>query len=144
MITIRGGNFNECVNLSESIPEFESPYKIEEYQKRCHFNHLALIAEIHQSKVGFKIGYDRFNDGSFYSWMGGVLPEYRHKNVATSLADFLEKWACNNGYTSIKLKTRSKHQGMITFSLNRGFKIIEPIEKKNNLETRIWMEKKLQ
>lgn len=141
MITIRIGNFNECLNLFECIPEFESPHKIEEYQNRCQSNYLALIAELNNTMAGFKIGYDRSNNGSFYSWMGGVLPQYRHNNVATTLADYQEKWAIENGYTSIKLKTRNKHKAMISFSLNRGFTITETIENKNNLETRIWMEK---
>jgi hypothetical protein len=39
------------------------------------------------------------------------------------------------------LKTRNKHKAMISFSLDRGFTITETIENKNNLETRIWMEK---
>ena len=63
------------MDLSFKIPEFNSPYKIEEYKKRCAGKHLALIAEIDNQPVGFKVGYDRFNNGSFYSWMSGVMPK---------------------------------------------------------------------
>ena len=69
------------------------PYGIEEFERRCSGIHLSLIAEIENQSVGFKIGYDRFKDGSFYSWMGGVLPEFRKKGVASALADFQENWA---------------------------------------------------
>ena len=135
MIHIREGLFHECMDLSSKIPEFNSPYEIEEYKKRCAGKYLALIAEIDNQSIGFKIGYDRFNDGSFYSWMGGVLPKFRRMGVAYSLANFQEKWAAENGFSSILLKTRKKHDEIIAFSLNRGFIITE--------ETHIWMEKLL-
>ena len=143
MIHIREGLFHECENLSFKIPEFNSPYKIEEYKKRCAGKYLALIAEIDNQPVGFKIGYDRFKNGSFYSWMGGVLLRFRRMGVAYSLANFQEKWADENGFSSIILKTRQKHDEMIAFSLNRGFIITEETQIIPAEETRIWMEKSL-
>ena len=143
MIHIREGLFQECVDLSSKIPEFNSPYKIEEYKKRCAGKYLVLIAEIDNQSVGFKIGYDRFNNGSFYSWMGGVLPKFRRMGVAYSLANSQEKWAVENEFSSILLKTRQKHDGMIAFSLNRGFIITEETQITPNEETRIWMQKSL-
>jgi hypothetical protein len=131
------------VDLSSKIPEFNSPYKIEEYKKRCAGKYLALIAEIDNQPVGFKIGYNRFHNGSFYSWMGGVLPKFRRIRVAFSLANFQEKWATKNKFSSILLKTRQKHDGMIAFSLNRGFIITEETQITPVEETRIWMEKLL-
>jgi len=131
------------VDLSFKIPEFNSPFEIKEYKKRCAGKHLALIAEIDNQPVGFKIGYDRFKNGSFYSWMGGVLPKFRRMGVAYSLANFQEKWAAENGFNSIILKTRKKHDEMIAFSLNRGFIIIEETQITPVEETRIWMEKSL-
>ena len=142
MIHIREGSLQECVDLSFRIPEFSSPYKIEEYKKRCAGKYLALIAEI-DKPVGFKIGYDRFKNGSFYSWMGGVLPKFRRMGVAYSLANFQEKWADENGFSSIILKTRQKHDEMIAFSLNRGFIITEETQITPDEETRIWMQKSL-
>ena len=143
MIHIREGTFHECVDLSSKIPEFNSPYKIEEYKKRCAGEYLVLIAEIDNQLVGFKIGYDRFNDGSFYSWMGGVLPKFRRMGVAYSLANLQEKWATKNEFSSILLKTRQKHDRMIAFSLNRGFIITEETHITPDEETRIWMQKSL-
>ena len=143
MIHIREGAFQECVDLSSKIPEFNSPYKIEEYKKRCAGKYLALIAEIDNQSVGFKIGYDRLNDGSFYSWMGGVLPKFRRMGVAYSLANFQEKWVTENGFSAIILKTRQKHDKMKAFSFNRGLIITEETQITPAEETRIWMEKSL-
>ena len=143
MIHICEGSFQECVDLSSKIPEFNSPYKIEEYKKRCAAESLVLIAKIDNQPVGFKIAYDRFNDGNFYSWMGGVLPKFRRMGVAYSLANFQEKWAVENGFSSILLKTRQKHDEMIAFSFNRGFIITEETQITPAEETRIWMGKSL-
>ncbi|MBT3299462.1 MAG: GNAT family N-acetyltransferase [Candidatus Marinimicrobia bacterium] len=143
MIQICEGNFQECVDLSKRIPEFESPYSIEEYKKRCSGTHLTLIAKIGDKNLGFKIAYDQFNDGTFYSWMGGVLPNFRKQGIASQLADYQENWAKENAYSSIRLKTRKKHKAMIAFSLNRGFVITNEIQKWPDKESRLQMEKAL-
>jgi len=143
MIHVRENQLEEAFTVSKQIPEFENLYQFDEYQKRLNVKHLILTAEIQEKPVGFKIGYERDNDSSFYSWMGGVLPKFRKQGVAEKLADYQEKWASENGYNSIKLKTRKKHEAMIVFSSKRGFVITKEISKIPEAETRICMEKKL-
>ena len=141
---IKKGSFEECVKLSKIIPEFDSPYEINEYKKRCcGIHHLTLIANMNDMPVGFKIGYDRYKDGSFYSWMGGVIPKFRRNGVARQLANCQESWAKDNSYSYIQMKTRKKHKSMIKFLLKRGFLIKDKIPMENLLETRIIMEKLL-
>ena len=141
---IREGRFEKCIKLSKIIPEFDSPYEMNEYEKRCDgVNHLSLIANIGNILVGFKIGYDRNKDGTFYSWMGGVIPNFRRNGVAHHLAVFQESWAKNIGYSHIRLKTRKKYESMIKLLLKRGFVIKDEIPMENPLETRIIMEKKV-
>lgn len=142
-IKIKIGRLEDAVDLAHQIPEFDNPYNIDEYKKRLLSDHLVLTAHIENEIVGFKIGYDRFNDGSFYSWMGGVLPENRNQSIAEMLADYQENWAKINGYASIRLKTRKKHEAMLSFSKKRGFVITKEIAKIPKEESRTWMEKQL-
>ena len=142
-IKIKIGHLEDAVKLAHQIPEFDNPYDMDEYKKRLLSDHLVLTAHFENEIVGFKIGYDRFNDGSFYSWMGGVLPENRNQSIAEILADYQENWAKNNGYASIRLKTRKKHEAMLSFSKKRGFVITKEIEKIPKEESRTWMEKQL-
>jgi len=88
-VIIREGTIAECIEISEKIPEFSSGnYDEAAYlQRLSNTQYLILVAEKDQQVVGFKVGYDRYQDGSFYSWLGGVLPEYRKDSVATQLAD---------------------------------------------------------
>ena len=140
-LRIVSGDLKKAFNLSQQIGEFETPYSIGEYVKRLKDPSLILTGEIEEKVVGFKVGYDRYDDGSFYSWMGGVLLDYRRKGVASELAVFQEKWAIDNGYKSIKLKTRNKHESMLAFAIEGGFQILNYELHKDIGEVKIWMEK---
>ncbi|SVA20794.1 uncharacterized protein METZ01_LOCUS73648 [marine metagenome] len=130
--------------VSTNIPEFDDPYEISEYSKRLNSTvHLILTAYDDHNPIAFKIGYHRHSDGSFYSWMGGVLPNYRRKGIANNLADHQEAWAKKKSYNSIKVQTRSKHNAMLTLLINRGFQITNRNEKISNSNTHIWMSKPL-
>src|SRR5687768_15065806 len=96
-LVIRNGYIEEAVAISRQIPEFDHPHKADEYRKRLMGKkQLILIAWKEDKAIGFKVGYDKENDGSFYSWMGGVLPAYRHDGVAKELANVQETWARQN------------------------------------------------
>jgi len=88
MILIREGTKEEVVALSYHIPEMNNPHKLEIYQERMKGKYnLILVAEIDGVQVGFKAGYDKLGDGSFYTWMGGVLPKFRRLGIARRLAE---------------------------------------------------------
>lgn len=141
---IKEGQLKDAAAVSSNIPEFDNPYPIAEYHKRLSDTpHLILTAYDNQKPVGFKIGYERNKDGSFYSWMGGVLPDYRKMNAASILADYQESWAKRQGYKTIRLKTRSKHRAMLSFSLKRKFMIKDRIPKNPPEESRIILVKSL-
>ena len=92
MISIRENELVQAFKISNRIPEFDNPYKLNEYGHRTiGVMHLILTIIYNNEIMGFKIGYDRFQNDSFYSWMGGILPEYRRKGLANALADFQEE-----------------------------------------------------
>lgn len=143
-IRIREGSLEEMVSISKQIPEFENPYKVDEYHKRLSGkNHLLLLAEVKGRPVGFKAGYE-WNHKTFYSWMGGVSPQFRNKGVADALAKEQQQRILEMGYTAIRIKTRNYHKAMIHFLLKDGFFIVD-IEKKEAIkEFRIIFGKSLQ
>ena len=141
---IHEDNLDDAVMVSANIPEFDDPYKIQEYSKRLNDTaHQILTAYDDHNPIAFKIGYQRHPDGSFYSWMGGVLLNYRRKGIANNLADHQETWAKKNGYNSIRMQTREKHKAMLALAINRGFQITNRIEKTFSSNTPIWMNKPL-
>jgi ribosomal protein S18 acetylase RimI-like enzyme len=102
--------------------------------------HLAT-AYIEDQPVGFKIGYER-TQHEFYSWLGGVRPEYRGLGIAEDLMAAQHKWCREQGYSRIGTKTQNRFQAMLILNIKNGFKIIgtEPTDKDG---IKILMEKKL-
>lgn len=142
-LVIKDSNIVTVHKLSNEIPEFDTPYDINEYYKRLeHVNHKILIAEENDRIVGFKVGY-QIADNTFYSWMGGVIPEYRRKGIAKKLAVYQEEWAKNQGYDFIEMKTRNIHKRMLIFALSNDF-VISGVEPKTDpRQHRIYLKKKL-
>jgi ribosomal protein S18 acetylase RimI-like enzyme len=144
-VTIRHGTVAECVAISQQIPEFaDGIYDEKVYETRL-FNtkSLILVALADDTPVGFKVGYQRDKDGSFYTWIGGVLPDYRKLHIAQKLADAQEAWAIKEGFNAIVLKTRNRFRGMLLFAIKNGF-CVETVEQKETIEDyRIILRKKL-
>ena len=139
---IRSASIAEVVALSDQIPELTNPYRAEEYRRRLDgVPHLVLLAEVAGQAAGFKVGYER--EGYWYSWMGGVHPNFRRQGVALALAKEQEKWARKQGYSHVTFKTLNRHQGMLLFAIGRGFQIIRVDERPTIAAYRIWLRKAL-
>lgn len=144
LLRIRQGTISEAIAVLEQVPELQPLYPLTEFQNRlddCQY--LILIAAVHGFPVGTKIGYERDSDGSFYSWLGGVLPEFRRRGIARALANEQEAWARNQGYETICVKTRRKHIAMLDFLKNDGFAQVGEIAKIPAEESRVLFEKSM-
>lgn len=144
-IDIRETDLKTICEITTRIPEFNSPHGYHEYESRLRGRKCLLLGAFHQDQcIGFKVGYDRHSNGSFYSWMGGVLPPFRKHSVAKRLAAFQEAWAMRNGYDRIIFKTRNRHKAMLIFALSNGFHITDVQRDGYTIdEYRIILQKKL-
>ena len=142
---IRPGTMEEAVAISQAVPELVDPYGMEEYEKRMgSVPYLILVAELPGGElIGFKAGYEREVDGTFYSWMGGVRPKYRRQKVAQKLGKGMEAWARAQGYTKLTFKTRNCHRGMLHYALHSDYQIIGFEAADEVAQHRIWLEKVL-
>jgi len=143
-VLVREGTIDEAIKVQYQIPEFDDAYNKDQYLHRLKDKaHLILIATLNDELVGFKTGY-ALDKKIFYSWMGGILPEYREQGIAKKLALYQENWAQAKGFSTIRFKTRNYLKSMLIFSLKNGFNITET-EKKHYApdEYRIILEKEL-
>ncbi len=144
---IKTGTIKEAVTISRQLPEFADPHGPDEYEKRLSsVPHLILVAWHERTPVGFKVGYERKEpllqaSPYFYSWMGGVLPDYRRKGIAKALADTQEEWARQHNYPHVTFKTRNRHRGMLLFGISNGFQIIRVEAREDIGENRILLRK---
>ncbi|MDP8269605.1 MAG: GNAT family N-acetyltransferase [Candidatus Tenebribacter davisii] len=141
-LKITEGTIKQAVAISKQIPEFIHPYEKDEYEKRLlNKTYLILIALWKNIPAGFTAGYQV--DDHFYYWMGGVIPEFREKKIATELAHFQQNWAKEKGFKLIKMKTRNKHIIMLRFALADGFNITGIKTQDDLKENRIFLDKEL-
>jgi ribosomal protein S18 acetylase RimI-like enzyme len=127
---------DQVIAVSKAIPSFEAPPERAEYKKRLPgAPHLISVAYEAAKAIGFKVGYQR--SVYFYSWMGGVLPNFRRLGIAKASADYQEEWAKQNNYFSITFKTRNQHNAMLLFALKNEFVIIDFEEKESVATNRI-------
>ena len=141
---LREASLAELLWVHERIPEFPGKASLDFYTERLkHRLHLALVAEKEGELLGFKVGYQSDKPDTFYSWMGGVRPEFRGKGIATSLAEEQERWTKAQGFNAVFFKTRNRFPGMIQFGVKRGFKIVDLHPKGGVEDYRIVMRKDL-
>lgn len=142
--TIVETDLDTALRVLESLPEFDPLKPYDYYRERLgHSSKLILCAFDKDKPVGCKIGYDHDHDGSFYSWLGGVLPNYRQYGIAKALAEKQEVWALANGFKSIKFKTQNRHIAMLLFAMKNGFNIYEVVPKADLANYRIKLIKHL-
>lgn len=131
----------EAWRLAGQIAEFggeAETHGLEIYRRRlAGASALVLIATVEGRPVGFKAGYDRFQDGSWYSWMGGVLEPWRGQGIAQRLLDAQEAWVAKQGYRRLYVKTRNQHKRMIAFLAMNDYDILRLEEKSAAEDSRI-------
>lgn len=100
-----------------------------------------LMAYIDDVPVGFKLGYelDRY---TFYSWLGGVSPEYRNLGVAEDLMSKQHEWCKEMGYKKVQTKTQNRWKNMLLLNLKFGFDVIG-YHSSDEGGPKIFLEKKL-
>lgn len=131
-ITVEHCTIEEAFALSLQIPEFEPWYTWAKWQERLEGKKvIALCAFVDGIGSGFKVGY--FEEEHFYSWVGGVVPAFRKMGIAGLLADVQEKTVRATDVSLIKMKTRNRFDGMLVFSIRRGF-YISGVEQRGEAE----------
>jgi GNAT superfamily N-acetyltransferase len=134
----------KAVDVLNHIPEFDSIFYSKIISKKLKgTEHVILLAEYAGKPVGCKIAYNRYFDGSLYSWLGGVLPPFREQGIASALLYEFEKQALKMFFKSIKFKTRNCHVAMLCFALKNGFRIIGFVPKPDVISSRIELEKNI-
>ena len=73
--------------------------------------------------VGFFLGFE-LKPSVFFSWLYGVLPEFRRKAIASQLMDAVHAWAKQNDYESIRFECHNQHRPMLHLAIARMYDIV--------------------
>ncbi|MEE4361608.1 MAG: GNAT family N-acetyltransferase [Pseudomonadales bacterium] len=146
-LRVRDGDAEDAWAVASRIGEFGGD--ADRYGRDVYLRRLAepgsrvLIASVGDEPVGFKAGYDRYRDGSWYSWMGGVVAPWRGRGIAQALLDAQERWVRDQGYRVIYVKTRNRHKRMISFLAANDYDVLRVDEKAALAESRVLFCKRL-
>ena len=133
--------------LDEILQVYKSifdDYKIDFFKSRIDKKEDVLIVLCYNSDmlVGFKIGY-RYNETTFYSWVGGVLLSYRQKGIAKQLAKLQEENVTTKRYSKMRTKSMNRFKPMMILNLKNGFNIVQVYT--NDIgQTKVVFEKELE
>lgn len=125
-VRVREGSLSEGWAIYQQLPEFSGGQLSQsDFEHRLNNSSaIVLVAEADGQAVGFKAGYDRYADGSFYSWLGGVVSDARRDGVAQALLLEQERLVVVAGYDRIYVKTRNRFVGMLMLLLNNGYGVV--------------------
>ncbi|MGX9713293.1 GNAT family N-acetyltransferase [Janthinobacterium lividum] len=119
---IRPGSIAEAWHVLQAIPEFDQRRSLAQLQERLPASALVLIAEADGQPVGCKLGYAA-EDGSLYSWLGGVLPAHRKTGLAQRLLEAQEAWANAHGFAAVTVKSMNRYPAMLRLLIRNGYQI---------------------
>lgn len=117
--------------------------KLDFFVERIHSKEELLINLCYDSEdlIGFKVGY-RYNENTFYSWVGGVLTANRKQGIAQKLMELQHQKAKEIGFDSVRTKSMNPFKAMMILNLKNGFDIVQ-VYTNDSGQTKIVFEKKL-
>lgn len=141
-IIVKEVSIEEAVKVNRNVIEFDGKdTKAEDFERRYQDkDKLIIVAYYENVPIGYIIGYDRDNDGSFYCWMAGVDNNYRRLGALTSLMNYQMDWAKKKGYNKLKIRTRNNRREMLSFLVKNGFNFVSVENKEDITENRINLE----
>lgn len=144
-IIVKEVSIEEAVKVNRNVIEFDGKdTKAEDFERRYQDkDKLIIVAYYENVPIGYIIGYDRDNDGSFYCWMAGVDNNYRRLGALTSLMNYQMDWAKKKGYNKLKIRTRNNRREMLSFLVKNGFNFVSVEQRDNITENRINLEHSL-
>jgi ribosomal protein S18 acetylase RimI-like enzyme len=82
----------------------------------------AFCATSEGQLVGFKAGY-AMTERKYYSWLGGVHPDFRRRGIASELMDRQHRWLVQRGYSIVETAANQENHAMAQANLRHGFSI---------------------
>ena len=93
-------------------------------QKLIGKSHLLAVVSLEDEVItGFKLGYEQ-EEGVFYSWLGGVHPDFQQRGIAVRLMDVQHSWCKEQGYSRVRTYGRNERKAMLIVNLKANFNIV--------------------
>ncbi|MEK6675528.1 MAG: GNAT family N-acetyltransferase [Planctomycetota bacterium] len=112
--------------ITEIYNRVFTPRKDEEFFRRRfqgRHNVSMLVALLDETPAGFNIGFELM-PSTYFSWICGVLPDYRRLGVATQLMHAQHALAVEHSYTLLRFECQNQHRPMLHAAITEGYDLV--------------------
>lgn len=115
---------DDIVQLEAAV--FPEPFSKEKIERKLAVQSSirGIIVYSEKQPVGFKVGFER-SPIVFYSWIGGVHPEFRKQGIAKRLIRRQHQWCKEKDYEKVATSSRNSFREMMILNLQEGFDIVD-------------------
>lgn len=85
-------------------------------------NMLIMVAALDDRSVGFCTGFE-LKPNVFFSWLYGVLGDFRRHGIASQLMEAEHAWVHAHGYEAIRFECHNQHRPMLHLAIANGYDI---------------------
>ncbi len=123
---------------------FRPPRDVDFFRRRIvgRQNTLLLVAHVDERPVGFATGIE-LKHNVFFSWLTGILPDYRRAGIAAQLHEAEDAWATDHGYRYLRMECYNGHRPILHMAIKMGFNIVGVRWDPDRAENLIIFEKQL-
>jgi len=117
---------NELDLITELYNQIMSPPQTAEYFRRRfrgRYNICMMVAMVEERHVGFIIGFELM-PSTYFSWVCGILPEFRRLSIATQLMQAQKAWAQDHDYSILRFECQNQHRPMLHVAISEGFDLV--------------------
>ena len=90
---------------------------------RGRHNVTMMVALIDDRHVGFIIGFELM-PSTYFSWLCGVLPEFRRLGIATQLIQAQQAYAQEHEYQIVRFECSNQHRPMLHVAIREGYDLV--------------------
>jgi GNAT superfamily N-acetyltransferase len=117
---------SDVATLARLYNEIFRPPQTEEFFKRRflgRYNLTLLLATLDGRPVGFIAGFE-LKPATYYSWLCGVLPDFRRLGVASQLMEAMEAWAAEHAYAHVRMECHNRHREVLKLAIDLEYDIV--------------------
>lgn len=132
----------EVLELEKAI--FPEPLGMDKLKRELSTKHSItfFMAYVDRKPIAYKVGFER-SARIYYSWIGGVTPDYRNSGVAKKLMEQQHAYAKNEGYSVVCTQTDNSFKPMLILNLKSGFEVKGTIQSCGDDHLTIILEKEI-
>ncbi|MCO6437837.1 MAG: GNAT family N-acetyltransferase [Phycisphaerae bacterium] len=124
--TIVPVGMGELTLIADLYNQVMSPARDESFFKRRfqgRYNVNLMVAMVEKRHAGFIVGFELM-PSTYFTWLVGVLPDFRRAGIGTQLSQAQSAWAREHQYGILRFECLNQHRPMLHLAISEGFDII--------------------